>query len=310
MMQKGAFFDTLWQYMTSKAERVPKNKPGPFHTDVSVYKTPPASGLRITWMGHSSLLIEIDGKRILTDPVWNRASFVSFAGPERFFAAPLALQNMPPLDAIIISHDHYDHFDEKTIKILAQTNTPFYCSVGVGPYLQKWGVAKQLITEMDWSDSAMIGDDCKLTATPARHFSGRGIVNRSTTLWSSFVIKGNKHNIFFGADSGWFPGFKDIGDAFGPFDLTMVEIGAYNKNWADIHMGPVNATEAHLALRGKVMMPIHWGTFNLALHPWREPVELLQEAALQKNITLLLPEPGMPTEVPATGYNSKWWEKY
>jgi len=156
---------------------------------------------------------------------------------------------LPKLDAILLSHDHYDHLDKDTIKNFAGSTNQFYCSLGVGQHLEKWGINANYITEVDWGDSVMIGNDIILTATPARHFSGRGIINRNETLWSSFVIKGPKHNIFFGADSGWFPGFKEIGDAFGPFDLTMLEIGAYGKYWPDIHMGPDHASNAHIALK-------------------------------------------------------------
>jgi len=282
---------------------------GPFKTDTTIYQTLPESGLRITWVGHSSLLIEIDGKTILTDPVWSqRASFMQSMGPKRFFEPPLALSELPPLDAIILSHDHYDHLDKATIKFFAGTEIPFYCSLGVGAHLKSCGIANDYIIEMDWSDSVMLKHDCVITATPARHFSGRGLIGRNETLWSSFVIKGTQHNIFFGADSGWFPGFKEIGDTFGPFDLTILEIGAYGKYWPDIHMGPEHAANAHLALNGKLMMPIHWGTFNLALHAWYEPIEKLQEFAKEKNIQLFVPEPGKPTEV--TGeYNSGWWRK-
>jgi len=230
-------------------------------------------------------------------------------GPKRFFSAPLPLEHLPELDAIILSHDHYDHLDRPTIKKLANASTPIYCSLGVGGIIEKWGVKKSRITEMDWADTVTIGNDITVTATPARHFSGRGITNRNQTLWSSFVIKGPAHNIFFGADSGWFPGFKEIGEKFGPFDLTMLEIGAYGEGWPDIHMGPENATEAHLALGGKLMMPIHWGTFNLALHKWSEPVELLMEFANHKHIDLFLAEPGLPTDVTGA-YNSAWWTKY
>jgi L-ascorbate metabolism protein UlaG (beta-lactamase superfamily) len=298
------------EYAGNTAENVPKKQLGPFKTDAGIYQTPPQSGLRITWVGHSSLLIEIDGKRILTDPVWSqRASFLSFMGPKRFFDAPLALNKLPPLDAVIVSHDHYDHLDKNTIRFFAGSEIPFYCSLGVGEYLENFGIVKNFITEMDWGESVMIGNDCVLTATPARHFSGRGIINRNETLWSSFVIKGFKHNIFFGADSGFFSGFADIGNIYGPFDLTMLEIGAYGRYWPDIHMGPDNAANAHLALKGKLMMPIHWGTFNLAPHAWYEPIERLLQIAKEKKIELFVPKPGNPTEVDGA-YNSGWWEQY
>jgi len=301
----------LWAYATAKEERVPKVQLGPFHTDAGIYKTPPAGGLRITWMGHSSLLIEIDGKRILTDPVWGpRASFSTLVGPKRFFPAPLPLEELPELDAILLSHDHYDHLDYPTIKSLTHLTTPIVCSLGVGGIIESWGINRSRITELNWTETANIGNDLTITATPARHFSGRGITNRNQTLWSSFVIKGPKHNIFFGADSGWFPGFQEIGDMFGPFDLTMLEIGAYGAAWPNIHMGPDNASNAHLALRGKLMMPIHWGTFNLALHAWWEPIDRLTGYATQKNIQLFVPEPGKPIEVTGQPYNSNWWKKY
>jgi L-ascorbate metabolism protein UlaG (beta-lactamase superfamily) len=304
----GKFVPILKEYINNQAEAVPKRPLGPFKTDVSVYQQPPAGGLRITWIGHSSLLIEIDGKRILTDPVWSeRASFLSFMGPKRFFGAPLALNELPPLDAVLLSHDHYDHLDKNVIKYFAGKNISFFCSKGVGYYLEKWGILRNLISELDWGDSVMITHDCVLTATPARHFSGRGIINRNETLWSSFIIKTPGHNLFFGADSGWFPGFREIGDAYGPFDLTILEIGAYGKHWPDIHMGPDHAVNAHLALKGKLMMPIHWGTFNLATHAWDEPIELLLGYAKEKHIDLFIPEPGKPTEVKGP-LNSEWWK--
>jgi len=299
----------LKEYINNKAENVPIKTLGPFKTDARIYQTPPACGLRVTWVGHSSLLIEIDGKRILTDPVWsNRVSFISFLGPRRFFQPPLPLNELPPLDAIIVSHDHYDHLDSGTINFFANKEAPFYCSLGVGQYLEKCGIPKAFVHELDWGDGIMLDHEYVITATPARHFSGRGIVGRNETLWSSFVIKGPEHKIFFGADSGWFPGFKAIGTQYGPFDLTILEIGAYGKNWPNIHMGPDNATNAHIALKGKIMMPIHWGTFNLAPHAWYEPIERLEQYAKEKHIKLFVPEPGKPEEVKA--YNSEWWKKY
>ena len=304
-----SLWNVLWKYIRNKEEVVPKRQIGPFRTDLSVFEQVPATGLRITLVGHSSLLIEIDGYRILTDPVWaERASFLKSVGPKRFFEAPFALKDLPKLDAIIQSHDHYDHLDKDAIRVLAGIDTPFYCSEGVRAHLIKWGIAPVRVHEMNWGDTVQVNEGLQFTATPARHFSGRGIVNRNQTLWSSFVIKTAQHNIFFGADSGYFPGFKTIGELYGPFDLTMLEIGASNPAWEDIHMGPVKAAQAHLDLRGKVMMPIHWGTFNLALHAWYEPIETLLKEAADKGITLFVPKPGEPTEVADNGYNSYWWK--
>ncbi len=305
---KGGLHKTLWNYIKNKEEVVPKKKLGPFHTNEKAYEQKPSSGLRITWMGHSSILIEIDGKRFLTDPVWGpRASFVSWAGPKRFFNPPIALHNLPSIDAIIISHDHYDHLDKPSIQILASSSIPFICPLGVGKVLQKMGIPSHRITELNWMDEHQLGD-IKITATPSRHFSGRGILNRNETLWASFVIKGPKHNIFYGADSGWHPVFEEIGNKFGPFDLTMLEIGAYGEGWPDIHMGPNHASNAHIALQGKLMMPIHWGTFNLALHAWDEPVKLIKKYAAEKNIHLVLPKPGTPTDIQNQSHISHWWE--
>lgn len=309
-VMSGNMAKVLMAYLFNKNEAFPKQLPGPFSTDPAIYHTPPATGLRITWIGHSSLLIEIDGLRILTDPVWSdRASFAAFLGPRRFFAPPIALKDLPPLDAIIISHDHYDHLDAATIRWLAGGKTPFYCSLNVGRYLEQYGIARKRITEMDWTGQVAIGQDCTLTALPARHFSGRGLHNRFHTLWSSFAIRSSRHNVYYGADSGWYSGFADIGQAYGPFDLTMLEIGASNAFWPDIHMGPVHAAEAHLALRGKLLMPIHWGTFNLALHAWKEPIETLLKTAAEKHIRLLAPQPGEPVTITGEEYINHWWEE-
>ncbi|MGC1872316.1 MAG: MBL fold metallo-hydrolase [Acidobacteriaceae bacterium] len=291
----------------------PKKPIGPFRTDISVYAAPPSQGLRVTWMGHSTLLLEIDGMTILTDPVWSeRASFVSFAGPKRFYPPTLALKDLPPLDAVLLSHDHYDHLDRATIEQLAvllkNARTRFIASLGLRKDLESWGIAPEKITELNWGQSTTLGSDGSITATPARHFSGRSLWGRNETLWSSFVIRGPRHNIFFGGDSGMFPGFRAIGDAYGPFDLTMLEIGAYDADWPDVHMGPIHAAQAHLDLRGKLLLPIHWGLFNLAFHPWKEPIERLMTAAAEKNISLILPPPGAAHDVTGENLQTFWWE--
>ena len=254
------------------------------------------------------MLLEMDGMRILIDPVWSpRASPFSFAGPKRFFPAPIALQDLPPLDLVLLSHDHFDHLDEATIRVLVKGEVPFVCPLEVGKILKGWGVAPARITEMDWTDEHTIGD-LKITASPARHFTGRSLFHRNETLWCSYVLRTPGHNVFYGGDSGMHPLFAAIGDAHGPFDLTMLECGAYGDGWPEIHSGPEDAVIAHQALKGKVMMPIHWGLFNLAFHPWKEPVERVMKAAVKDGVKLFLPEPGKPTEVPKDGLMSGWWE--
>jgi L-ascorbate metabolism protein UlaG (beta-lactamase superfamily) len=306
-------FKVLPRFLSNKAEKFPRKPLGPFRTDVSVYGVGPESGLRVTWMGHSSLLLEIDGVRVLMDPVWDeRASPSRWAGPKRFFAAPLQLEEIPKVDVVLVSHDHFDHLGEMTIRRLAglesMRGVQWVTSLGVGAVLRNYGVRAEQITELDWTESATV-NGLQITAVPSRHFSGRGLANRFETLWSAFVLKGTKHNVYFGADSGWWEGFAEIGAAYGLFDLVMLEIGAFDVLWAGIHLGPDGAARAFEALGGSgLMMPIHWGLFDLALHPWRQPIERLLEVAGERGIKVWAPEPGRPTEVVAgVEVRSEWW---
>lgn len=306
-------------YLTNQEERVPKIAPGPFVTDTSVYTQPPQSGLRVTWFGHSSLLVEIDGFRVLIDPVWDeRASPASWFGPKRFFAPSLRLEALPKIDAVVISHDHYDHLGKMTIQKLsrlqAARDAQWVTSLDVGESLQSFGVTAERIAELDWTDELSVrnsgsGKSLKITALPARHFSGRSLTNRFETLWSSFVLKGSRHCVYYGADSGEWDGFTEIGSAYGPFDLTMLEIGAFNELWSDIHMGPDGAAKVFGMLGGNgSLMPIHWGLFDLALHAWRQPIEHLTELADKTGLKLWSPKPGQPTEViSGQELRSDWW---
>ncbi len=306
-------------YLTNREERVPKVALGPFTTDATVYAKPPQSGLRITWMGHSSILLEIDGAVVLIDPVWDeRASPATWFGPKRFFPPPLPLEELPRIDAVLISHDHYDHLGKQTIETLsrlpAASHTRWITSLGVGAALSRFGVSAERIVEMDWMDEialtcANAAAPLHITALPARHFSGRSLSNRFETLWSSFVLKNDRHCIYYGADSGLWEGFTEIGATYGPFDLTMLEIGAFNMLWSDIHMGPDGAATVFEMLGGRgLLMPIHWGLFDLALHAWRQPIERVTDLADARGVKLWSPEPGTASEVILEQeLRSGWW---
>lgn len=283
-------------------EAITINALGPQH-----FATPPASGLRLTWLGHSTFLIEIDGKRVLTDPVWGeRASPSSYIGPKRFHRPPLALADLPPLDAIIISHDHYDHLDWPTIKALVDHPVHFYVPLGLGAHLAYWGIPSDRIHEHDWWQTTAV-DGIVLAAVPARHFSGRTGPTGNQTLWCGWALIGPKHRVFFSGDTAMFPGFDDIGREFGPFDVTLIESGAYSEMWADVHLGPEQAVAAHRMVRGDLMIPVHWGTFNLAFHAWTEPAERVIAEAERLGVRVAIPRPGQQIEPATPPPLVRWW---
>jgi len=287
------------------------NRPlGPFRTDPKVFATSPRSGLRITWMGHSTSLIEIDGIRLLIDPVWEeRAGPVKWAGPKRFFAPTIALEDLPPIDAVLVSHDHYDHLGADTIRSLVALpqlqNARWITALGVDKILQGLGVKPARVTALDWTRSVTVGA-VTITALPARHFSGRSLFNRFETLWASFALIGPNHRVYYGADSGEWDGFAEIGKQFGPFELSMLEIGASDPLWPDVHMGPDGAVRSFRALGGHgMLMPIHWGLFDLAFHPWTQPIERVLAA---QDIRVWSPTPGIPSDVVrGEQIRSGWW---
>jgi L-ascorbate metabolism protein UlaG (beta-lactamase superfamily) len=273
------------------------------------WKTPAASGLRLTWFGHSTFLIEIDGKRVLTDPVLgSRASPVPFAGPKRFHPVPVTLADVPPLDAVLLTHDHHDHMEPASIRTLAKMRVPFVTSLGVGARLEKLGLLPELITELDWWEDYTTPDGVlTFTATPAQHFSGRGLRDRNRTLWSSFVLATAKRRIFTTGDTGLTDELREIGRRFGPFDVSLIEIGAADPAWEPIHLGPLKALDAFTMLGGGKFLPTHWATFDLALHAWEEPIETL--VANAGDVRLLTPRVGEVIEPALVGAPMKsWWK--
>lgn len=287
-------------------KRTPRGKV-PLESPLSAWGRPVQSGLRVTWLGHSTLLLEVDGVRVLTDPVFGpRASPVSFAGARRFHPAPVTVDQLPPLDAVLLSHDHYDHLCRTTMLQLAARRVPVVTSLGVGAHLERMGVEPSCIVELDWWETHTLGA-LSFTATPSQHFSGRGVADRNATLWSSWVLQTERHRLFFSGDTGLTREFVDVGARFGPFDLTLLEVGAYHPAWGDIHLGPDNALTAFDMLGGGTLLPVHWGTFDLALHAYDEPVETLLSLATQRGARVLTPPIGRAFEPEHVDGPTLWW---
>ena len=273
--------------------------------DGRAYQTAPESGLRITWLGHSTLLLELDDATFLIDPVWGeRISPFAWFGPKRWYAPPLSMENLPEINAVIISHDHYDHLDKHSIEALKDKSQKFIVPLGVGSHLEYWGVAPDKIIELQWWENTQI-ENVEVTATPARHASGRHLLDLDKTLWAGYAFKGNR-SVFYSGDTGLFPGFKEIGERLGPFDLTMIEVGAYNKHWPDWHLGPEQAVIAHEWVGGARLLPLHWGLFDLAMHNWTEPMERVLAASERANLNVVTPRPGQVFE-PGVTETGRWW---
>jgi L-ascorbate metabolism protein UlaG (beta-lactamase superfamily) len=297
LMAPSSFAGALRRWLFGKEMRTPPC-PLPLVSDTAArLAAPPASGLRVTWLGHSTTIIEIDGARILTDPVWGeRASPSRWVGPARMHPPPLALADLPPLDAVLISHEHYDHLDMGTVQALGARGVTFHVPLGVGAHLAAWGIAPAQIVEHDWWQDATLPGGVRIVSTPARHFNGRGIPWRVGALWTSWSIVGPHHRAFFSGDTGLTDGLSEVARREGPFDVALLEIGQYHESWGSIHLGPVGALEAYARLGAKALIPIHWSTFVLAYHAWSEPAETLVEEAAKRGIAVLTPRLGEPVE--------------
>jgi len=259
-------------------------------------------------LGHSTVLLKLRGRFFITDPVFaERASPVQWAGPLRFHAPPLALDDLPPLAAVILSHDHFDHLDEQAIRVLASRAERFLAPLGVGDLLIEWGVPAAKVTQLDWWQESEVGG-VRFVATPAQHFSGRGLFDSNRTLWASWVVIDEQLRIFFSGDTGYFDGFAQIGERYGPFDLTLIETGAYNLAWPNVHMQPEQSLQAHLDLQGRWMLPIHNGTFDLSMHGWQEPFERIVALAAAAHVRLSTPQMGERVSLDSPHEGQNWWQ--
>ncbi len=270
-------------------------------------------GMLFFRLGHSTLLILLDGEYWLTDPVFaERASPFSFMGPKRFHETPITIDDLPPIKGVLLSHNHYDHLDKGAIKELVEKVEHFYTPLGVGEDLIKWGVPRQKISQLDWWEGVQVGD-VRLTATPAQHFSGRSLTDKNLTLWSSWSVKGSQGSFFFSGDSGYFDQFKAIGEKLGPFDISFIETGAYNRMWSQIHMQPSESAQAHVDVNARFLVPIHNGTFDLSLHTWTDPLDQISDLAKNMELDLLTPEMGEQVNLKTlndTGViENSWWKK-
>jgi L-ascorbate metabolism protein UlaG (beta-lactamase superfamily) len=299
---------SLRNWLVVREMRVPNCRLPMATNTAAQFARPPKTGLRVTWLGHSTTLIEIDGVRVLSDPIWSeRASPSSLAGPRRFHPPPLPIAALPKLDAVIISHDHYDHLDMDTVKRLARRGVAFHVPLGVGAHLARWGVRAAQIHEHDWWEVIALPHGVKLIATPARHFSGRRLLDRDATLWTSWTLIGPQHRAFFSGDTGATQAHAEIARRYGPFDIALLEIGQYHWSWGDIHLGPSAALAAYAALHAKTLLPIHWATFELALHAWSEPAETISVEAAERGVALLTPQLGEAIEPTQPNHTTAWW---
>ena len=285
-----------------------RRPPGPFPLIKPKFDKTVSKGLRAIWFGHASVLVEIDGYRVFFDPMLSEAAFpVNTIAPKRMNPPPMKLKELPKIDAVIISHDHFDHLDMKSVKHLDKLGAHFFVGLGVGAHLEKWKIKLSKITELDWGGKARF-KGLTIHCTEARHYSGRKSMSNDS-LWTSWVVKGPDHSVFHSGDTGFSPHFKKIGERFPGIDLSLIKVGDYGMDlgWQDIHMIPENSIRSHKHIGAKIMLPIHWGVFQLSYHPWNEPIERTVASAKKNNIKLITPKIGETIQIGKPIKNEFWW---
>ena len=310
VMTGGSTMAMIWKFLFRKSPNATPPGPLPMQSLDSLAITRKTPGLvRVTWFGHSASLVELAGKNILLDPMLSvELGPSSLLTPARYNTnLPITPEKLPPIDAVLISHDHYDHLDYQTIRRIKNKVAHFYVPLGVGPHLRAWGVAPERITEMNWGDSARL-PGLTLRCTPSRHFSGRGLTNRNSTLWSSWVLQSATKRVFYSGDGGYGSHFAAIGASYGPFDLALMECGQYNEDWAEIHMRPEQSVQAARDVRAVVMLPVHWGAFTEALHAWNEPVTRATAEAARLGQVITTPHLGEPVTLGTALPQERWWK--
>ena len=309
-MTGGGMFLALWRTLFEKTPNLRPAVPLPTHRLNSLSITRKTPGMvRVTWFGHSASLVEIGGKNVLLDPMLSvKMGPLSWVTPKRYNTSlAITAEQLPAIDAVLISHDHYDHLDYETIQKIKGKVGHFYVPLGVGAHLRRWGVPASQFTEMTWGDSVHL-PGLTIISAPTRHFSGRGLTNRNSTFWSSWVLKAGSQRVFYSGDGGYGPHFQAIGQQYGPFDLALMECGQYDRQWAQIHMVPEQSVQAALDVRARAMLPVHWGAFTEAHHPWNEPVERATVEADRRGLLLTTPELGQPVVLGAAPLPQlRWW---
>ncbi len=303
-----ALFPVITEYMKGNPNKRPREKlqVQPISKSLLTSSLDKAS---VTWFGHSTTLIKLDGHLILLDPIFEAYSSPFRLGGKRYSEQlSIEVEDLPEIDAVLISHDHYDHLDFQSIKKIRDKVRVFLVPLGVGSHLKRWGINSEKIVELDWWEEVEFYG-IKFRCTPAKHSSGRGVFNHNSTLWCSWIIEGNHANVFFSGDSGYGPHFQEIGDKYGPFDLTLIEAGQYDNNgWWPLHMLPEETIQAHIELQGRTLLPIHWGAFTLAVHDWDEPIERVLKTARERNVVVAAPRIGETVEIVSPKVPlTPWW---